>query len=316
MKKTILGMSVIVTIMLFGACTDNEEKMDNDKNIGFDIEKHEVTKEDVEDSSMGGSVIVENETEEDDFTEEKALSAVQALWSQAKKYAGKDYFAFKKLFVDTSDEDLQKLYEADFHQSEYDKTNYVVIGFDYPYAYIQIEDYIVAGTHPNTHMRSFPNIMVIVYKNNEWKLVYNEEVIQGNKKVINNQELYHAGFVDAKLSGRNSVMFGSSYMYLDSSAVFKGFLETRVLFAWQQEDGSVCIGVFIANGTNENIAYKSADITLTDQTYGEILNVSGNVNWIIRANTSAVQYIVIDAVDIKTGTQQWTSISGRIEVHY
>lgn len=237
------------------------------------------------------------------------------FWS----YAGKDYDAFSSLYYGLDDEMIQKDFSMDENIDQYDSMNCIpVASVDNHYS-ISLTYYIVSGVHPNTHMDSYSNIVSVSYIDGEWKLDYSQDTIDVlNEKLSDDPALYPAGYLEAQKAGRNTALFGDyNWMYLDSSAVYNGHLNTEPKFAWQDENGNLIFSLWMANGTNNNIYYTYMNDTLTDSAMGEVINLSGaELEVPIKRMSSMLYEVTIPADQVLTGTQKWGELDNHINVHY
>ena len=128
--------------------------------------------------------------------------------------------------------------------------------------------------------------------------------------------IYGTELLNAVRAGRNFTGFGN-YMFTHPELVFNGCLDTKVISAWQNEDGSMDIQFFGTNGTNNTIKYNSVDITITDESLGTICDISSTDYWdSITPGRSKVFTVHVDPSNVLTGTAEWGSVRSNVHTSY
>ena len=178
---------------------------------------------------------------------------------------------------------------------------------------IDMTNYIVSGEYPNYHCDNQHYAFCISYVDGEWKLDYSEETVKKlNEQMINDPTIYPSEMAEAYNAGRNAFLFGN-YMFMDSSAVYEGSLNTEIKQVWQDEEGNVTITIWVVNGTDENHYMNITDIQLTDDQMGEIVNMTDiNSDISIKSMSSAVYSFEVPASQVKTGTQKWNTVNSHV----
>ena len=114
-----------------------------------------------------------------DASDEEVVEATQELLSDFEEYAGNDYEHFAELYRDTSEETIKNEFDAATetvnHIGNYDRQIFQVLAEVDGYYAVGNTFYIVAGTHPNTHMEWDSYIWVVSEKDGEWKFDYSDE---------------------------------------------------------------------------------------------------------------------------------------------
>ena len=255
-----------------------------------------------------------------DASDEEVVEATQELLSDFEEYAGNDYEHFAELYRDTSEETIKNEFDAATetvnHIGKYDRQIFQVLAEVDGYYAVGNTFYIVAGTHPNTHMEWDSYIWVVSEKDGEWKFDYSDEANEKlSDKIV---DLYPAGYAKATNEGKNTAFFGTAnYMYVDETKVYEGCNNNELKYMYQNDDGSVVLGIWLANGTNNNIYYSSGTLTVTDETLGTVIDLSDlNVDTSVKAMNSRVVELTIPASEVMTGTQGWGSLDSNFGVDY
>lgn len=255
-----------------------------------------------------------------DASDEEVVEATQELLSDFEEYAGNDYEHFAELYRDTSEETIKNEFDAATetvnHIGNYDRQIFQVLAEVDGYYAVGNTFYIVAGTHPNTHMEWDSYIWVVSEKDGEWKFDYSDEANEKlSDKIV---DLYPAGYAKATNEGKNTAFFGTAnYMYVDETKVYEGCNNNELKYMYQNDDGSVVLGIWLANGTNNNIYYSSGTLTVTDETLGTVIDLSDlNVDTSVKAMNSRVVELTIPASEVMTGTQGWGSLDSNFGVDY
>lgn len=303
MKKGKLFVLLLVLVMAFSLAGCGSSQTDSQASADVS--------EETADTSYDAEETQESEADKEDTDlSEEALAAAQELYTNLKAYAGTDSEAFAALYRDTSEDVIQSDYEAEWpSEANSDKQNYVIINSSGNYYAVGVSDYAVSGTYPDSSVTYTNSTLLLSQEEGEWCLDYSDAC----RTAVNenfNSAVYPNEMVEAAEAGRSTTIFDeSNYMYLDSLSTYEGALYKTVKFAWQNEDGSVTIGVWVANGTDEDITIASADyIILTDSELGEIVNISGTINETVKAGYNAMIYLTADADEVSSGTETWSDV--------
>ena len=120
---------------------------------------------------------------------------------------------------------------------------------------------------------------------------------------------YPEGFEQAQSSGRNAVdLYPYLAMRFSDEAVFTGAFYSLVNMAWQNEDGSLGLALWLANGQDGTKWCDSIDLVLSDGTK-EVASVNAPVQQAIEGNQGKLVTVNIPAANVKTGTDQWSSLT-------
>lgn len=248
------------------------------------------------------------------MTEDEAIAASKRLFEQIREFAGKDYEAFAALYRNTPEEAVRSDYEFNWEiYDQYDKENYVVVGRNENVFFVNITNYIVAGQHPNTSMEYNSLNLVISYETGAWKIDCSNET----KNSIDISGIYPQECIEANKLGRNAAEFAAyNRMFVDEKAVYEGHSQCEVKFAWQDAEGNLYVSVWLANGTNQNLAYTTYEITLTNNDSQLIASLSGDINEIVKANSSRLVTLMLTADDVVSGMNTWGAVSTNTRIYF
>lgn len=248
---------------------------------------------------------------------EEAKAAAIVLFEQLKDCAkSNDFEQAKSLFRNTSEDEMQRAFAvAKDYLEPLDKTIIQVVGAEGDYYCMCLYEYIVTGIYPNTHISSRWHTLAISYKDGLWLIDLSED--------------WQAAFADkvfapdrcevAYRAGRNIAEFAvANYMWMDESLVYDGCSNNEIKFAWQNEDGSVDVAIWFANGTPNNIMYtKINELSISSKDYGTVISVkNADINFPLKAMTGALKIYNIPAEQVKTGTKTWGSLSSHLNVSF
>ncbi|HHU64253.1 MAG TPA: hypothetical protein GXZ32_08660 [Clostridiales bacterium] len=324
MKSSVKVLSLILTILFFlcacsaqGASVNNETGAQNEASI--ESGSNGATNE--EDSQEQSGTNQENAQKQSDNEKESSVSeyrqqevaaAFEELFSELVSYAGKDYDKFNHLFRNSSEDAMKSLYDENWSEFQQDKNIYSLICSRDNFYFTNVNSYIVTGQHPNSrlicHSYTFPLSCV----DDEWKFDYSDEAIAAlDAESTENASLYPEGFLDAWKSGGNSAMLTPlNYMYLDNKCVYEGYSNFETKFAWQNDDGSVNLAFWIANGTDLNIYYKTATVTMTNNDNETIISLSDiPVDIAVPAMTSKIHVVQIPKSQVQNSTSKWEDVA-------
>ena len=125
------------------------------------------------------------------------------------------------------------------------------------------------------------------------------------------------GYRDALGSGRNAAdLYPSLAMRFTEGAVFDGALYALPCMIWQQEDGSVCCAVWLANGTGTAKWCDTIDLIIKDEKLKTITSVNVPVQQALEGGDSSLVTCTVPADHVETGKQEWTGISVNSNLRY
>ena len=300
-KRKVIAIIAAGTLALsLAACgsTQTEEVSVDSAQAEETEDEAEETEDETNEEDQEGTSASDTDT---DVTEE-----AKTLYTQMKSYADVgDYDSFAALFEGAEDADIEELYELEYPVST-DDVNVMVIAEDV-YTYVGISDYTVSGTYPDS-LATVSNywFAMTVTDEGEWAFTVDDSL----GDYFGTTELMPDKMAQAAQAGRNYAWFDSgNYMYLDESAVYTGVVDSRIKFAWQNKDGTLTLGVWLVNGMDEDIVFGTAsEITLRDEEHGTILSLTDYaIDTVVEANSSRLIQLKIDADEVVTGTDAWSS---------
>lgn len=120
---------------------------------------------------------------------------------------------------------------------------------------------------------------------------------------------YPEGFAEAESGGRNAVdLYPYFALRFSDNAVFEGTFYSLVNMAWQNEDGSISLALWIANGKENDRWCDSIDLVLSDGDKN-ITSVNAPVQQAVKAGSSVLCTVNIPAENVKTGTDKWADLT-------
>ena len=271
------------------------------------------------DSGKEGETETQKETEaEKKFSNEEAIEASKQLFEKAVDCVkNEDREGLRDLIIYDDRDEIDQKYIDNFFEmvktyvsNNYTSTEYYNICGDGKTFATGILSSLVSGQYPDTKSMKYTIYLGITYTDGKWGIVNSEEgTSKINEMLINN---FPTEVKDARENGRNCTRFETfDLTWLDPTVVIPGTLDASVYLAWQNEDGSVGILVNVKNGTDEIRSINSIDVTLTDESLGEILYVE-RTGEMIEPKRSRNYTITVDPADVKTGTETWTQISAHV----
>ena len=257
------------------------------------------------------------QTSEAEITAPDPVEAAQTLMEEFRANIGTDYEAFSALFRNTPEEVIQDNFNNGMPVTQYDQTHYIPLAAEGQYAMVEYVYYAVSGSYPESwyvdnHHWNIP----MSWEDGTWKIDFGEDALAAIEALTqNNPELFPREALDASASGRNAKNISDEMMYLDSRAVFQGSNNSAVRFVWQEEDGSVTVALWLANGTEENIYYDTYTLSIADETLGTVVDIQkAPLEVPVRSGTSVLQFVNIPADQVRTGTAGWNTLSIHLTV--
>lgn len=271
------------------------------------------------------NTITDNNTvEEKEFTEEEIVAAWDEIYARLMKMGQENDVEGMKQYLGTTEEDAVSKCQAykDRAYNNYDsKNSYIIANYENYYC-LETVEYMVTGYDPNTKMSSSSTYLWIIYDDGEWRPIVDSDIpVEEEKKVSEESasimlDKYGAGFKDACNAGRNAVNFGN-WMFTHPEMTYNGCFNNDIIAAWQNEDGSVDLQLWSANGLSEIKTLTDVQITLTDDTLGTICDVTLD-NYLegVTPGRSEVFTIHVEPSKVRTGTSTWGSLHTNSSVHY
>ena len=291
---------LVILVLVLGARGINKVVKKQDLN-GFSVP---------DDTTWDGKIWV-------DTSAETIFEETRELMVNFKEYAGDDYKHFAELYRNTPEETIKEEFDGAqkmLEETEFcDRQIFQVVAKANGYYAVGNTFYVVYGALPKSYMEYSSYIWIFSEKNGEWKFDYSDAA---NEIIANKMaELYPERYVQATNEGRNTAFFAdTNYMYLDESNVYEGCSNSELKYMYQNDDGSVVLGIWLANGSNNNIYYSSGTLTVTDDTLGTVIDLSDlNVDTSVEAMSSRVVELTVPASEIMTGTQSWGSLDSNFD---
>ena len=128
---------------------------------------------------------------------------------------------------------------------------------------------------------------------------------------------YPEAFRSAQSAGRNAVdLYPSFALRFASGASFRGALYALPNLAWQEENGDLCVALWIANGTETSKWCDSIDLIMTDTGLGKIASVNVPVQVALVGGQSELLTCTVPASHVSGGTDAWTSVNVQSNLKY
>lgn len=246
------------------------------------------------------------------------IAAAERILEQRAQTAGKDKEAFSKLYHNIQPQDLDQAFATNWENIARKHSNAwpMVLVREGNSALVSLNYYTVSGRHPKTNMKSSSMLLLLTHVDGAWLLEGDAEVGQTLETKL--LERFPAGFLAARRRGANAAMFGAyNCMFLEERAVFQGCSNAEIKFAWQEEDGSVVLGVWIANGTGNNLYYTQCNVTIEDQKLGKVVTLQNvEVGEIVPALTSRLVMLKVPAGKVRTGMRSWGKLDSHIRLFH
>ena len=126
-------------------------------------------------------------------------------------------------------------------------------------------------------------------------------------------KLFPSALLDAQYSGRNCCLIGNK-MWTRRDGVESGCFLTNVAYVYQEEKGSVVIGVAMANGEKVIRNMKSLTVTVKDDKLGQVLKVKSRCTASVLPGTVEIYEIRVPASKVRKGT--WTYVHTQVHSDY
>ena len=198
---------------------------------------------------------------------------------------------------------------TDVSYYKYDSQNTYIVWSNKKYYLVETVEYRI--TYEQPRYAGFSRYIEKI--DGEWRINNTNEVMEEvNESFF--ETIYGPEYLNALRAGRNCRCFGS-YMFTHPEKVFNGCFETQVISAWQNEDGTMDIQFYAANGTNDAHIFKSVNITLTDDILGTICDISPVEYWYsIPPGRSKIFTVHVNLSRIRTRTSTWRNVQPNIYV--
>ena len=254
------------------------------------------------------------------FSEQEAEAAFRSLFEKALACVkNDDKEGFKNLFVfDEETEETNEYINGNYDNLKkyisdaYPITRYYIIGGDGKAFGAGIRNSIVSGRYPDFRCMYHNLYYPISCKKGDWAFDFTSETGEAIYKAT--EGVYPEECVAASKDGRNCVDFsnGADYTWTRENITVPGSIDANVYLAWQNQDGSVEMLLNVKNGTDEVRSIYNYDITFTDDSLGEILNISRSGD-MLAPGTSRNYVVKADPSEVKTGMEKWGSV--HVDVH-
>ncbi len=283
------------------------EDVEEEETEVVEEETAEVTEEETADAETTKQAVSK-------LDEETVKAGVQDLYNQLVEYSVSDSAKFADLIEGASDEDIESYRQmfSGIYSEHYDREIVTVAQDNNPYYYVQVCSYTVAGTYPNASISDHYLTLPVSYDRSGWKLDNSQGALDIMNSPENLQKMYPSGLWEAIQAGRNASAFGPWCLWLDETDVFVGDFDAEVFFMWQNEDGSVDVGVWYGNGLDGAVSVKQLSLTITDNDLGTVLDSTGSVSEMINTGYGRVVDYHFEASEVLTGTQEWGSMSASV----
>lgn len=246
------------------------------------------------------------------ITAEDAVKGARTLYSQMKHYAEEtDNEHFSGCFSGDSDagtiqNELQAILASSESTKDLDQHQDVCY-FDptkdstqSPYYFgVGLTDYKVNG---DGTVRWYSVLLRVAKYKDGWKA----SALPEDRLLTS---LYPEGYEDALKDGRNAV---DLYPYLalrfSEEGVFEGAFSSLVNMAWQNEDGSLSLALWLANGEEGTKWCDSIDLLIRDGDR-EVASVNAPVQQALESGESILRTVEIPADSVKTKKAKWTGLT-------
>ena len=124
---------------------------------------------------------------------------------------------------------------------------------------------------------------------------------------------YPQELVDAAYANRNASFFGN-FFWLNDRGVYEDVITSNCIYAWQNQDGSVDVGVCIANGEKTIHHITKCTVTLKDNKLGQILKATESLDLQVLPGTREIVTIHVKSSKVRKGT--WTTMTSSTNIQY
>lgn len=238
------------------------------------------------------------------FSEKEVIQAADQLYIQLNDCAQQqDYQGYADLFVNTGDDVIKSMYDGMNLRSNYDQHFTLLACQADGYYCIGHTDAIVSGTYPNTNVNRGWFTALITYTADGWRYDLSDAAKEVIQEAMN--ETYPAGMQQAIKAGRNATNFNyGNFMHHDTSLVVDGVFDSNIMDLWQDEQGNLCIGVLINNGTDGNRTAQSMVVTIEDMNLGVVFEGDIGSQTVVKGSSKYV-VVTVPAAQVRTGTAAW-----------
>lgn len=252
-------------------------------------------------------------------TSTEPVDAAAGLLEQAARNAGKDMIAFSGLYRNTDRDVITSDFQTDWSalaSGRFDQAAHLLAYQNGDTAIVSMNYYTVSGRHPDSHMKNLSYLIPLTFRDGIWKMEFNQAI--GDMHTAMFQKVLPEGFLEANAAPRNAIMMNTAnLMFLDPQLVYQGHSQVELKLAWQQADGSVRLGIWLANGSGQNILYSTLKVLLTDDKLGTILDLRDyDLDIGLSAGTSRLIYVDVPANSVQTWTRSWTRVSSDVKVSF
>lgn len=254
------------------------------------------------------------------ITGEEAVSGARTLYSQMQHYADvNDNSSFAALFESGADaqtvQDQLQSVKSSLSETK-DLTQHADLCFYDPtqdatrspyYFAVALCDYQVDQSGA---VSWYSTLMRLAKYEDGWKV----SVLPPAELLAMN---YPDAFTAVSEAGGNAVdLYPSLGMRFASGAVFEGTLYALPNLLWQEEDGSVCCEVWLANGTPTSKWCDTIDLVVEDEELKDVMKVNVPVQMALEGGQSSMVTCTIPAEYVASGTKAWTQLSVSSNLKY
>jgi len=242
------------------------------------------------------------------YSQDEVVQAAKDIYAKLNETAvQKDFDAFADLYVNTSEDVVKSEYDNIRDYRQYDQHFTVYVGNEGGYYLVSHVDAISSGVYPNTSVSRSWRMSIITPAEDGWKLDFSVQAQEAVKTAL--MAAMPQGMQDAQNAGRNITFFNyGNFMQLDTGLYVDGILDANIMNLWQDEEGNLCIGVLINNGTDGNRAISSMSIKLEDSALGTVFEGELGTENILEGSSKYVVFTV-PAAQVQSGTAAWSSMS-------
>ncbi len=246
-----------------------------------------------------------------------AQEAANDVAEEIAGLASSDAADYSSLFVSGTDDATVQKYADAFAAadlSQYANDNAKIVYEGNGVYGLNLDYYSVSGPAPGKTVSDSAFLLPLVEEGGEWKIDPSKQEEVDNY-TSTDSSFYSEDYLQAKEDGRNAALLSDDvYYYNNSEDYYSGTASAKPVFAWQQDDGSVMAGIWLANGTSSTVRYSDFRLSMTGDN-GKIFTAKGTFNSEqVDSGEGEVVYIKIPASKVKTGTDKWENAKAKITV--
>ncbi|MBP3853029.1 MAG: hypothetical protein J6D18_00505, partial [Erysipelotrichaceae bacterium] len=103
-----------------------------------------------------------------------------------------------------------------------------------------------------------------------------------------------------------------NYMPFFEDFYMEDYIYAEPNLLWLEENGDVVAEIWINNGLDQDQHYTKGQLICQDDSLGEIIHFTTDVDVQVKKNSSATTPITIPADQVKSGDQSWTYINASV----